>query len=76
MTFQKLYDIIIISPEKPFMFLGQKRGSVAEWFKAHAWKACVRFSRTGGSNPLASATKCKRGPGGAFFVLGGFRFFY
>lgn len=30
-------------------------GSVAEWFKAHAWKACVRGNRTGGSNPLASA---------------------
>jgi hypothetical protein len=29
-------------------------GIVAEWFKAHAWKVCVR-QRTEGSNPSDSA---------------------
>jgi hypothetical protein len=27
---------------------------VAEWFKAHAWKVCVRQKRTVGSNPTPS----------------------
>ena len=30
-------------------------GEMAEWFKAHAWKACVG-NTTGGSNPPLSAT--------------------
>ena len=29
-------------------------GWVAEWFKAHAWKACIRQKRIGGSNPPPS----------------------
>ena len=29
-------------------------GRVAEWFKAHAWKVCVRQKRTVGSNPTPS----------------------
>ena len=29
-------------------------GWVAEWFKAHAWKVCVRQKRTVGSNPTPS----------------------
>ena len=29
-------------------------GWVAEWFKAQAWKACVRQNRTVGSNPTPS----------------------
>lgn len=33
----------------------QKHGEVAEWFKAHAWKVCVRQKRIGGSNPFLSA---------------------
>src|SRR5690242_11928981 len=28
---------------------------MAEWLKAHAWKACVRQNRTVGSNPTLSA---------------------
>ena len=31
-------------------------GQVAEWLKAHAWKACIRQKRIGGSNPPLSAT--------------------
>ena len=27
-----------------------------EWFKRHAWKACVLQKGTGGSNPFLSAT--------------------
>ena len=30
-------------------------GEMAEWFKAHAWKACVG-NTTGGSNPSLSAS--------------------
>ena len=30
-------------------------GQVAEWLKAHAWKACIRSKRIGGSNPPLSA---------------------
>lgn len=30
-------------------------GEVAEWFKAHAWKACKLFKGFGGSNPPLSA---------------------
>ena len=29
-------------------------GWVAEWFKAHAWKACLRQKRNEGSNPSPS----------------------
>ena len=28
---------------------------MAEWFKAHAWKACKPFKGFGGSNPPLSA---------------------
>src|SRR5262245_22961270 len=33
-----------------------RTGEMAEWLKAHAWKACVRQNRTVGSNPTLSAT--------------------
>ncbi len=32
-------------------------GWVAEWFKAHAWKVCVRQNRTVGSNPTPSVER-------------------
>lgn len=32
-----------------------RSGQVAEWLKAHAWKACIRQKRIGGSNPPLSA---------------------
>src|SRR5262252_10992173 len=32
-----------------------RTGEMAEWLKAHAWKACVRQHRTVGSNPTLSA---------------------
>ncbi len=31
-------------------------GEMAEWFKAHAWKACVGLYPTEGSNPSLSAS--------------------
>ena len=34
---------------------GNDSGQVAEWLKAHAWKACVRQKRTEGSNPPVRA---------------------
>ncbi len=41
---------------------------MAEWFKAHAWKVCIRQKRIEGSNPSLSARN-KKGPSrGAFFV--------
>ena len=30
-------------------------GEVAEWLKAHAWKACIPQKGIGGSNPFLSA---------------------
>ena len=33
----------------------QKRGVMLEWLKRHAWKACIRQKRIGGSNPPRSA---------------------
>ena len=38
--------------------LGFQIGEVAEWFKAHAWKACVG-NTTVGSNPSLSANLTK-----------------
>src|SRR5690348_15103411 len=29
-------------------------GQVAEWLKAHAWRACIRQKRIAGSNPALS----------------------
>ena len=34
---------------------GRLRGKVLEWLKRHAWKACRRQKRHGGSNPPLSA---------------------
>ena len=31
------------------------QGVVLEWLKRHAWKACIRQKRIGGSNPPHSA---------------------
>lgn len=31
-------------------------GWVAEWFKAHAWKVCLRQNRNVGSNPTPSVS--------------------
>ena len=33
------------------------KGKVLEWLKRHAWKACNRLKRFGGSNPPLSAEK-------------------
>ena len=38
--------------EKPFV---KSFGEVLEWLKRHAWKACNRQKRFGGSNPPLSA---------------------
>ena len=32
-----------------------RRGEMLEWLKRHAWKACKRQKRFGGSNPPLSA---------------------
>ena len=34
---------------------GNDSGQVAEWLKAHAWRACIRLKRIEGSNPSLSA---------------------
>ena len=45
------------------MFLWTKKiivkliGEVAEWLKAHAWKACIGGDSIAGSNPALSAIK-------------------
>ena len=35
-------------------------GEMLEWLKRHAWKACNRQNRFGGSNPPHSASKKSR----------------
>ncbi len=37
----------------------QRKGVVLEWLKRHAWKACIRQKRIGGSNPPHSARSPK-----------------
>lgn len=48
-------------------------GEMAEWLKAHAWKACVRetvpWVRIPLSPPLSSCEPATRPPSGAFFFL-------
>ena len=39
----------------PRLATGGFHGGVSEWLKEHAWKACVRYKRTVGSNPTPSA---------------------
>ena len=34
---------------------GENGGEMAEWFKAHAWKACILQKGIEGSNPSLSA---------------------
>ena len=36
-------------------FAFRNKGKVLEWLKRHAWKACNRQNRFGGSNPPLSA---------------------
>ena len=35
-------------------------GEVLEWLKRHAWKACKRQKRFGGSNPPLSANRLQK----------------
>ena len=36
------------------------KGEVLEWLKRHAWKACIRLKRIGGSNPPLSANRLQK----------------
>ena len=36
------------------------KGEVSEWFKVHAWNACVDESLPGGSNLLSAENKMKK----------------
>jgi hypothetical protein len=49
----------------PSLCYDAQHGEVPERSKGHAWKACVRFSRTEGSNPSLSAKRSAgpKGPG-------------
>ena len=56
----KNYSLSI--PDKIFIFRflfihlqSKNEGEMLEWFKRHAWKACVLQKGTGGSNPFLSA---------------------
>ena len=37
--------------------LNRKKGEMAEWSKAHAWKVCIPHKGIEGSNPSLSASK-------------------
>ena len=45
---------LLNSPSETTYGSGHPYGEVSEWFKEHAWKACV-LKGTGGSNPFLSA---------------------
>ena len=45
----------IFAPEFKSRCSLQTSGEVLEWLKRHAWKACIRQKRIGGSNPPLSA---------------------
>ena len=51
-TSSELFAILIKLNENHF-----STGEVLEWLKRHAWKACKRLKRFGGSNPPLSADK-------------------
>ena len=53
-----------------FFNLFLSEGEVLEWLKRHAWKACIRQKRIGGSNPPHSApnTALTFIKVGAFFI--------
>ena len=36
------------------------QGKMLEWLKRHAWKACIRQKRIGGSNPPLSEVAVKQ----------------
>ena len=38
-----------------YLCTAKPQGVVLEWLKRHAWKACIRQKRIGGSNPPHSA---------------------
>ena len=40
----------------------EAHGEMLEWLKRHAWKACIRQKRIGGSNPPLSAKQGRRRP--------------
>ena len=44
------------NPEKNYYLCRKSgKGVMLEWLKWHAWKACIRQKRIGGSNPPRSA---------------------
>ena len=45
-------------------------GEMLEWLKRHAWKACIRQKRIGGSNPPYSAKKPLQKTCNVFFADG------
>ncbi len=50
-----LFFLYFSSLKKQGYMRWQNQGEVAEWSKAHAWKACIRHKRIKGSNPFLSA---------------------
>ena len=54
------------------LLLKTESGKMLEWLKRHAWKACKRLKRFGGSNPPLSAkvaASSQQTLAVAFFVL-------
>ena len=47
--------------EEKVIILYFETGKVLEWLKRHAWKACNRQNRFGGSNPPLSAKNNLKG---------------
>ena len=53
------------------LFDRKAEGEMLEWLKRHAWKACIRQKRIGGSNPPLSAVipKDPLKISGSFFLI-------
>ena len=64
----------LANEQKPFALLDSfeknlSTGEVLEWLKRHAWKACKRLKRFGGSNPPLSASNSRNSLSYGYFYI-------
>ena len=59
MTPDIIKTMINFTTRKPGHDIPASNGVMLEWLKRHAWKACIRQKRIGGSNPPHSATRTR-----------------
>ena len=67
----RIFFVICTRFENVAFFLNIfNKGEMLEWLKRHAWKACIRQKRIGGSNPPYSAGKPLQKTCNGFFADG------